>query len=131
VTHDVGEAFALGHRVAVLRAGRIVQVASPDELWARPRSAWVARFLGLRNVFEEDGRCTVIRPDAIRVTEGTGATVLAAERRGPVVWLRVRTADGRELEAPTTAADHPDRGAAVAVEIDARGVIELPDEEPA
>jgi len=129
VTHDVSEAFALGHRVAVLRTGRIVQVASPDELWARPRSAWVARFLGLRNVFEENGRCTVIRPDAIRVTDGTGATVLAAERRGPVVWLRVRTTDGRELEVPTTAAQHPARGSTVGVEIDAEGVIELPREE--
>jgi len=129
VTHDVGEAFALGHRVAVLRAGRIVQVAAPDELWARPRSAWVARFLGLRNVFEENGRCTVIRPDAIRLTDGAEATVLAAERRGPIVWLRVRTADGRELEAPTTAADHPGPGAVVGIEIDPGGVIEVPSEE--
>src|SRR5262249_981542 len=44
VTHDVGEAFSLGHRVALLRAGRIVQVATPDDLWARPGDGWVARF---------------------------------------------------------------------------------------
>ncbi len=47
VTHDVGEAFALGDRVAVLRAGRLAQVAPPHELWARPADDWVARFLGL------------------------------------------------------------------------------------
>ena len=54
VTHDVGEAFALGDRVAVMRAGRIIQAAAPDELWARPADAWVARFLGLANVQERD-----------------------------------------------------------------------------
>jgi thiamine transport system ATP-binding protein len=126
VTHDVGEAFSLGHRVAVLRAGRIVQVAAPDDLWARPADAWVARFLGLRNVVEENGRCTVIRPEAVRIVPGSEATVVAAERRGAVVWLRVRTADGRELETATTTADHPTRGALVGVEIDESGVLELP-----
>ena len=48
VTHDVGEAFALGDRVAILRAGRLAQVATPDELWSRPADDWVARFLGIR-----------------------------------------------------------------------------------
>ena len=36
VTHDVGEAFTLGHRVALMQAGRIVQVGTADELWTRP-----------------------------------------------------------------------------------------------
>lgn len=126
VTHDVGEAFSLGHRVAVLRAGRIVQVAPPDDLWTRPADAWVARFLGLRNIVEENGRCTVIRPEAVRVVPGSEATVVAVERRGAVVWLRVRTTDGRELETATTEPDHPRKGAAVGIEIDVRGVLELP-----
>ena len=47
VTHDVAEAFALGSRVAVMRAGEILQVASPEQLWAAPADAWVARFIGL------------------------------------------------------------------------------------
>jgi len=126
VTHDVGEAFSLGHRVALLRAGRIVQVATPDDLWARPADGWVARFLGLRNVVEENGRCTVIRPEAVRLVRGSEATVVAAERRGAVVWLRIRTADGRELETATTSSDHPVKGAQVGVEIDPAGVLELP-----
>ena len=110
-----------------MAAGTWLAEAITDD--AHGGGAWVARFLGLRNVFEDDGRCTVIRPDAIRLTDGADATVLSAERRGPVVWLRVRTADGRVLEAPTTAADHPRRGAAVGVEIDPAGVVELPGEE--
>ena len=46
VTHDQDEALALGHRVAVLREGRVEQVGTPDEIWERPASTWVARFVG-------------------------------------------------------------------------------------
>jgi ABC-type sugar transport system ATPase subunit len=46
VTHDQAEALALGHRVAVLHEGRVEQVATPDELWERPASTWIARFVG-------------------------------------------------------------------------------------
>jgi thiamine transport system ATP-binding protein len=126
VTHDIGEAFALGRRVAVMKAGRVVQAATPDELWALPADAWVARFLGMRNVRAEAGRAVVVRPDAVHVLPGSGAVVVAAERRGALVWLRVRTADGHELEAATAASDHPQPGAAVTVEIDPAGVLELP-----
>jgi multiple sugar transport system ATP-binding protein len=46
VTHDQSEALALGHRVAVLHEGRVEQVGSPDEIWERPASTWIARFVG-------------------------------------------------------------------------------------
>jgi thiamine transport system ATP-binding protein len=126
VTHDVGEAFVLGDRVAVMRAGRIVQCAAPDELWARPADAWLARFLGMANVVDGRGRTVVIRPEAVRVTPGEGAVVLAAERRGAVVRLRVRRDGGDELEAVTTDLDHPRAGDRVSVEIDPDGVVEVP-----
>jgi len=126
VTHDVGEAFALGNRVAVMRDGRIVQSGTPDALWSHPADAWVARFLGMRNVETAGGRSVVVRPEAVRVCSGTGWTVVSAERRGAVVWLRVRADGGRELDAVTTAIDHPRPGASVAVEIDPQGVVDLP-----
>ncbi len=46
VTHDQVEAMALGDRVAVMRAGRLVQCASPTEVYARPANVFVARFMG-------------------------------------------------------------------------------------
>ncbi len=52
VTHDQTEAFTLADRVALMRAGRIVQVGTGEELLDRPASAWAARFLGHDNVFE-------------------------------------------------------------------------------
>ena len=46
VTHDQTEAMTLGHRVAVLQAGRVLQVAPPRELYERPADAFVAGFIG-------------------------------------------------------------------------------------
>ena len=46
VTHDQVEAMSLGHRVAVMRAGRIEQIAPPTELYNHPQTAFVASFLG-------------------------------------------------------------------------------------
>ena len=46
VTHDIDEAIRMGTRIAVLREGKLVQVASPAELLARPADDFVARFVG-------------------------------------------------------------------------------------
>ncbi|MCA9320504.1 MAG: ABC transporter ATP-binding protein, partial [Planctomycetes bacterium] len=46
VTHAREEAFEVGHRIALMRAGRIVQVGSPEELYRRPTTQFSARFLG-------------------------------------------------------------------------------------
>ena len=125
VTHDVGEAFALGDRIAILRAGRVAQVARPDDLWARPADDWVAQFLGMRNVERDGGRATVTRPDAVRVGPGRGATVVAADRDGPVLRLRLRRDDGVELDAVSVGAS-VGVGDTVSVQIDPAGVVEVP-----
>lgn len=52
VTHDQTEAFTIADRVAVMRAGRIVQVGTREDLLERPASVWLARFLGHANVYE-------------------------------------------------------------------------------
>nr|MBC7243880.1 ABC transporter ATP-binding protein [Chloroflexota bacterium] len=49
VTHDQAEALALSDRVAVMNAGRIEQVGTPDEIYESPRSKFVADFIGLSN----------------------------------------------------------------------------------
>jgi molybdopterin-binding protein len=51
VTHDFEEAVALGDRIAVVHEGRIVQVGAPEDIFRRPNSEFVARFVGVRNVF--------------------------------------------------------------------------------
>jgi thiamine transport system ATP-binding protein len=125
VTHDQTEAFALGDRVAVMRAGHVVQVATPDELWAHPVDADVARFLGLENVDERE----IVRPEAVRVRpaerDGDG-TVESVVRRGPIVRILVRLDDGRRLEAVDATIEHPAAGERVDVEVDPEGIVPLP-----
>lgn len=71
ITHDLAEASALASRIAVLLGGRIAQSAPPQELFARPSSVEVARFLMVPNVLE-------VRADA-----GAGTVTLAAGARIP------------------------------------------------
>jgi ABC-type Fe3+/spermidine/putrescine transport system ATPase subunit len=52
VTHDQEEAFTIADRVLILDNGEIIRAGAPAEVWARPESAFVARFLGLGNVIE-------------------------------------------------------------------------------
>ena len=50
VTHDQDEAMALSDRIALLRAGELEQLATPREIYQRPASAYVARFIGQTNL---------------------------------------------------------------------------------
>ncbi|MBS3783432.1 MAG: ATP-binding cassette domain-containing protein [Anaerolineae bacterium] len=52
VTHDFEEAVALGDRIAVVHDGRVVQVGTPEDIFRRPANTFVARFVGVRNIFE-------------------------------------------------------------------------------
>jgi thiamine transport system ATP-binding protein len=126
VTHDRAEAFALGDRVAIMRAGRIVQVGTPDQVWSGPADEDTARFLGL-NVL--DGRA--IRPEAIGVRplvhgEAGDGVVMQVVRQGPTVRLAVALDAGGTLRAVVAALDHPNRGDRVRVVIDESGVTALP-----
>ncbi|HEY6912639.1 MAG TPA: TOBE domain-containing protein, partial [Myxococcales bacterium] len=50
VTHDQGEAMTTADKIAVMNAGRIEQFGTPEEVYDRPRSEFVARFLGGSNI---------------------------------------------------------------------------------
>lgn len=75
VTHDQEEAMSMADRIAVLRNGRVEQLASPTELYERPASRFVAEFIGSTNVFEPDepggsGTTAVsVRPERIRLDD--------------------------------------------------------------
>ncbi|MDQ2688908.1 MAG: ABC transporter ATP-binding protein, partial [Chloroflexota bacterium] len=56
VTHDQAEALEISDRVAVMRAGRIEQVSSPDELYLRPVNRFVAGFVGEANLLPGEVR---------------------------------------------------------------------------
>jgi spermidine/putrescine transport system ATP-binding protein len=52
VTHDQDEAMAMSDRVAVMNAGRVEQLGTPDELYDHPKTGFVAEFIGACNLFE-------------------------------------------------------------------------------
>jgi len=65
VTHDQEEALTMSDRVAVLNHGRIEQIGSPVEVYERPRTAFVAGFIGVSNLIQRDGRQVTVRPEKI------------------------------------------------------------------
>jgi spermidine/putrescine transport system ATP-binding protein len=75
VTHDQEEALSLSDRICVIRAGEIVQVGSPQELYDRPQSRYVANFVGTSNFFE--GRIEAVSQDRATITLSGGQIYVA------------------------------------------------------
>src|SRR5262252_4009551 len=89
VTHDQSEAMTVAHRIAVMDRGRIVQAATPAEIYEQPNSRWVADFIGSINLFE--GR---VGDDAGTI-EGTALGRLRVTAKidaepNATVWVAVR-----------------------------------------
>ena len=100
VTHDQEEALAMSDRIAVMNHGKVEQVGAPTEIYERPRTRFVADFIGEINILEEAGRARALRPEKIRlVSDGArvSGTVETANFLGGSTLLRVSTADGRSL----------------------------------
>ena len=65
VTHDQEEALTMSDRIAVLHQGQIEQVGEPIEVYERPRTPFVAGFIGVSNLIERDGSLITVRPEKI------------------------------------------------------------------
>ena len=70
VTHDQTEALALADRIAVMRDGAIVQIGTPEELYERPQTSFVASFLGRANLLS--GRMTETEDTSVIVLDNDG-----------------------------------------------------------
>jgi putative spermidine/putrescine transport system ATP-binding protein/spermidine/putrescine transport system ATP-binding protein len=79
VTHDQSEALAMSDKIIVMNAGRIEQADSPEEVYSRPRSEFVARFLGNSNLL--DGKVTARDGTQVSV-EVPGVGEIAADTDG-------------------------------------------------
>ena len=80
VTHDQDEAFTLADRVAVINAGRIQRIDTPEQLWTDPRSAFVAGFLG-HPVVTVNGDRVAVTPGAVQINAGAAHTGLVTGTR--------------------------------------------------
>lgn len=122
VTHDQAEALSLADTVAVMRDGRIEQVGTPEEIYERPGSSWLAEFLGEADVLpgradggtvecelgrfsapvELDGRVdVVIRPESVEIGDGGAheAVVVSRSFYGHDQLVHLRLASGRSLRS--------------------------------
>jgi len=71
VTHDQKEALSMADRVAILDAGRVIQVGSPEELYRRPATRFVAEFLGEANFLS--GAAARISPTMVEIKTPAGS----------------------------------------------------------
>jgi putative spermidine/putrescine transport system ATP-binding protein len=155
VTHDQAEALSVADRVGVLRAGRLEQVAGPDELYERPATAFVAQFVGTMNRLPAtlvDGAVEVlgvrrpvagaaprggavvalVRPEALAVTADPAGPGRVVHRvfSGASTRLTVALPDGSEVHADVASAESQQLlpGTAVTVAVAERPVLVAPDE---
>ncbi len=106
ITHDQGEAFALGDEVGVLQEGNLVQIGTPEEIYRRPAAAFVARFTGLAGSLS--GRMLGVEEDAldlaIDAVDGTRRVRVAVPTDQPGRNLEMRAVSSADL-APGAAVE--------------------------
>ncbi|MGQ0663623.1 MAG: ABC transporter ATP-binding protein [Pseudomonadota bacterium] len=118
VTHDQAEAMTTADRIVVMNAGRIEQGGTPEEIYERPRSEFVARFIGGTNILKGKALDRAhLAIDGLRLRCGQGALVPGAEA---ALSIRLHDAQltareppaGTENVAPATVVRHVFLGAA-------------------
>jgi ABC-type Fe3+/spermidine/putrescine transport system ATPase subunit len=93
VTHDQDEALVMADRIAVMSQGRIEQIDGPEELYEKPRTRFVADFLGVANLLR--GSVASVKDGVARVRTESGFAFDAADdggyREGAAVWVGLRS----------------------------------------
>ncbi|MBZ4487838.1 ABC transporter ATP-binding protein [Microbacterium sp. cx-55] len=152
VTHDQEEALAVSDRIAVMNAGRIEQIGTPEDLYLRPATANVAAFVGVSSLVRgvvrggivsvwgqdlplqspaDDGDVQVfLRPENVRLRSatdpGVDAVVQESTFLGSFRRSVVRTADGALVNVQHAASDRVEYGDAVRVALDPTPVTTRP-----
>jgi spermidine/putrescine transport system ATP-binding protein len=118
VTHDQEEAMTMADAIAVMNRGRVEQLGTPTELYERPRTAFVAGFLGTSNLLAG----SVEGPDTVRLADGTLVRVPTDGRQGRVALgvrpEKVRLAEGGTNALPGTVRETAYVGVATQVIVD-------------
>jgi ABC-type Fe3+/spermidine/putrescine transport system ATPase subunit len=111
ITHDQSEAFALADRVGVLERGRLVQLGTPEEIYARPATPFVARFTGLAGELPvqvhtaPDGEaCVEVEPSGLQGARRVRVRTSGLHREETAALLMMRPAAVRLC--PTDTGEH-------------------------
>jgi spermidine/putrescine transport system ATP-binding protein len=81
ITHDQEEALTMSDRIAVMRNGRFEQIGCPVEIYERPRTGFVARFVGNANILKISGATLAIRSEWINLDPAKKPEPSAGEGR--------------------------------------------------
>ena len=103
VTHDQDEALSLSDRIVVMNGGRVLQVGGPEDIYHRPRTRFVAEFLGHCNILDARAVAAtsagttelVLRANGTRITV-SGEDLAAGDQVQLAVRPEAITLDGRE-----------------------------------
>jgi ABC-type Fe3+/spermidine/putrescine transport system ATPase subunit len=98
VTHDQGEALSMSDQIAVMNRGLVEQVGAPEDVYLRPRTKFVAGFLGAVNWIGPIG----VRPESTRLSRdpgGPAGVVTGASFLGDSVEVFVKLASGEDVVA--------------------------------
>jgi putative spermidine/putrescine transport system ATP-binding protein len=108
VTHDQGEALSMADRVAVFNEGKIVQVGTPEEVYEKPRTRFVASFVGSSNVLLPDVSAKLggprkwvsLRPERISIGgKGVAGKITSVHYQGATTKMHVTIAGGHSIIA--------------------------------
>jgi len=125
VTHDQAEALSMSDRIAVMRAGRVEQLAAPADIYAEPASAYVASFIGQQNFLHG----TALPGDAVDTFAGAvhgrwggeqsapGSAAVAAIRPEFLRLASAGTADGPGVDGTVLGVSHLGETLQVAVDV--------------
>jgi len=128
VTHDQSEALSMADSLAVFNQGRIAQIGTPDEIYSRPRTRFVADFVGSSNILPPDvtrslggaARWASLRPEALRVQEAgpLAGQVTALRYLGATTRVTIAV-EGQEIAAMLPAGSSlPKQGSRLALGFD-------------
>ncbi len=129
VTHDQGEALSMADRIAVFNDGKIQQLGTPEDVYKRPQTRFVADFVGSSNVLSSAtlarlgiaAEAASLRPEAIQIgTSGADAltlsgTVTASSFLGSVNRITVDCDGQRIVVSAPAAMSVPEQGASIAL----------------
>jgi spermidine/putrescine transport system ATP-binding protein len=87
VTHDQEEALTMSDRIAVMEGGRLLQVGAPEEIYQRPRTRFVADFIGDTNLLPATAD---VSPDLARFADGTTVRVRHGAAAGTALTVAIR-----------------------------------------
>lgn len=106
ITHDQEEALNMSSRVAVMNKGVFEQIGTPNEIYYKPRTTYVANFVGSANIYKKDDKIYAIRSEYVKMNYGNlKGVVLEKSFIGGLSKVKYRLEDGQTITSSHSGMD--------------------------